>query len=222
MAGDNLKYMHASDPLAISAKAWNAFIDTTRLVQRHGPPHPTPRPERFQAPSSTVILVRNATGGDLDQYAVTTLGDVLIAPADNPDGFQQNLAIKVVAPGDPAAKPIVAILQDPLADGAFGLATILGMTWVKVDVSTDETGWQWANVVSGQTSKLDAAESSGPARIVWKESGLGEKWAIVVLGAPSGAAGGSVEAEEVEVVTSVECSGGSIVTTTASINSVVE
>lgn len=23
MAGDNLKYMHASDPLAISAKAWN-------------------------------------------------------------------------------------------------------------------------------------------------------------------------------------------------------
>ena len=58
-------------------------------------------------------------------------------------------------------------------------AVAVGMTAVKLNIvsSTD----QYADIEVGTTANLKSG-STGAAKIVWKESGTGLKWAIVRLG----------------------------------------
>ena len=77
------------------------------------------------------------------------------------------------------------ILQEPIGAGRMGRGMIMGVTPVRLDVQaeSDET----ASVVTGTTGTLMSG-SDGGARILWKESGTGEKWGIVQC--PTGGAGG--------------------------------
>lgn len=178
MPGDLFQPVRPGDP--ITAETFNLLLGAAR-DSRRGPPVGAAHRRPDSPTKGSQVLVKNGSGSDLLRYSVTILGSVAITPTDNADGFAENLAVSVAAPGSPTAKPVVAILQEPIANGAFGYATILGLTFCKVDVSSGETDWQWADVVSSQTSKLDMKQYNGPARVIWKESGTGEKWALVCL-----------------------------------------
>jgi hypothetical protein len=75
------------------------------------------------------------------------------------------------------------VVQGHLAAGEAREAVLVGPCWAKVDV-TDEAHTQ-ATSIDGDAEKLASATSG--AKILWKEAGTGEKWAVVFLGASSAA-----------------------------------
>ena len=77
------------------------------------------------------------------------------------------------------------ILLEPAADDKIARACIAGAVCVLLDVQDE--GDQWADLIDDEATKL-RSDGTGPARILYKEEGSGEKWAVVRLGssAPAG------------------------------------
>lgn len=81
----------------------------------------------------------------------------------------------------------IAILQEPLADGKIGKAVITGATVAKIEIIDEDH--QYAAYSSNHPSYLKTVDS-GEIKIVWKQSGTGTKWAVILLGAASQTSGG--------------------------------
>ncbi len=144
--------------------------------------------------SSTIVDVLNDSGGDLDEFAVVRLASAAITYDENAAEFKYQPAANVDAPGAATDQDVIGVLLDPLVDGAIGRATILGLTPVLVEVPSGGTAWKWAGATSGETGKLTMQPHPGAARVIDKQSGTGEKWALVCL-MGSGAGDGSFWAE---------------------------
>lgn len=181
MATGNFPDLPRGAPLAkISAehiRGWNvaARAERARGFLPLNPPKTEPK-------NSTIVKIQNKASEDLPQFSVVTLGNPVFNADDNLDEFKQNWCIKANAPSSPATKPVVAVTLDPLKEDAIGRATVLGVTPVQILVGSGETSWEWADVSAGETGHLVMAHYGGPARILWKQSGEGTKWALVLLG----------------------------------------
>lgn len=176
MAGDFLKKVTPGDSLRIPAQAYNAFIDAARahrersLGQGAG--------EDGSRAIHMDLQVRNSTGADQDQFAVVTLGNIVLSPVDNLPLFKERPTFEAVSP---TISGRVAILQEPLKASGIGVARVLGFSVVKIQVI--DAAHQWAKMVAGSPN----LESSfgGALRIIYKEAGTGEKWALVEFPATS-------------------------------------
>lgn len=182
------------EPFRPSASAWNAMAD---FVARHtggvngaGPPFPS------GVVPSLKVLVRNDTGGDLPIRSVLTPTAPVESAIDLPSQVQ---AVPYLAADAPAAEtdPVVVAVE-PIDDGAVGLAVILGLAVVDVDVN--DAGHTFAVPAAGQTLKLESA-AEGQVKILWRDSGAsGTKRAVVLIGAGSG----SGDTNSVDIVTEWE------------------
>jgi hypothetical protein len=102
--------------------------------------------------------------------------------------FQSDPAVVGVLPTTGASGAFVVALE-PIAAGKFGRAAIAGVVQAKLNVLDASHGF--AVPVAGSTSAFESA-TSGPAVILWKDSGTGSgKWCLLRIG--SGASGGSVK-----------------------------
>lgn len=169
------------DPITHSARLHNATIDVIEWAKDRrttGAPPVGGRPG-----SSGIVLVQNNSGADVDRFGVLGISGVIITPTDNEEEFKSNWAVTGSTPaeGDP-----FVVLSEPIAASKIGRAWISGAVIVKVNV-TDADHDHADSAAS--TASLESAES-GPVRILWKESGTGTKWAIVLIG--GGGAGGSL------------------------------
>lgn len=179
MNSAELKKVNSGDKFAPKAADWNAFIDAAVAV-RAGFADQTSNP-LLRTSHNGIIPIQNDTGVDLDQFAVLSLDTLLITPTDNEDEFRHRppvfsgIAIDI-------AKPF-AILQEPIKAGLIGQAMVAGVTPVIIAISDESAAFAELTV-----SGLQSA-ASGIARILWKESGTGTKWAIIHF--PSGGGGGS-------------------------------
>jgi hypothetical protein len=178
MAGDPLEYVNPGDPLSqVQAATWNEFIDSCRRSKM--------RPLRGDIHRgighrhSCLIKVRNTTGGTLAQESVVIFDVPTVLPTNNEGEFLRDLCMDVIAPGTPSDDAVIAILAEPLVNNAIGLAYTVPLAQVKVVVSGGETAWKWAEISSTVTANMVMSESPASARIVWKESGTGTKWAVV-------------------------------------------
>jgi hypothetical protein len=173
------------EPLKISARTWNA-------LQAQLAPHTGGGPHNLLRDTSTVISVVNATGGALDRFAVVAVGDPAITLAAYPDEFPNS---RVYTAETPTATSTFVITQTPLAVGAVGQAVLLGETNCLLAVNDEAHSHAKPGT---STTDLDTADS-GPAVILWKESGTGSgKKAKVLL---TGQAGGGSDVSLVETDT---------------------
>jgi len=76
-----------------------------------------------------------------------------------------------------AGKPI-AVLQEPVANGACGRAVVAGMTVVQLDVQN--AAHVYCHEVASDTAKLQT-DSWGSARILYRAGTSGTQWGVVVL-----------------------------------------
>lgn len=132
---------------------------------------------------SVRVLVRNDTSAALSVFDVVKLGDPVQTISDDASAvlFSAMPAFKGTAPS--ATTDQFGILEEPIAYPgggryAFGRAVVQGVVPVKIQVS--DSGHGYATPSGSYTDRL-ASASTGPARILWKESGTGEKWAVVNL-----------------------------------------
>ncbi|MBA2480904.1 MAG: hypothetical protein H0V44_09590, partial [Planctomycetes bacterium] len=171
-------------PLRMTAEAFNAFVDAAQAHQAGG--------QGFGAAGTAltrqagIVPVRNDSGVDQDRFAILGIDDVLITPGDNLAAFQERVSFSAILPDADVHAQRFCILQDPIAAGSLGRALIAGITPARLAVQADDDAV--AAVVTGDSARLETG-SDGGARILWKESGVGDRWAVVQIPA-GGSAGG--------------------------------
>ena len=179
-----MKKVATGEKFQVKASTWNSFIDAaahhknTQLKLGSG---------ALRSNSKTgIILVRNDSGSLLEQFMPVVLDDLIIQP-DNEEKEQEFKSRIPVFSGrkvsaDNKDKPFT-ILQVPLESEKIGKALLQGITPAKVNIGNE----------SHEYAKLDAtglvSACNGIGRILWKESGTGEKWVLLQLG--GGGSGGN-------------------------------
>ncbi len=181
----DLQKVQSGEKFAPKAADYNAFIDAAlanRMNQTRGVSGKLQRNL-----SGGIIPVRNDTGADQNLFAVLSLSTILITPTDNLNefSFRPNLFSGVALASGNLSNPFV-IMQEPLKNASIGSGMVVGATPAQITVSDESHGF----AILATTGLVSAA--SGIARILWKESGTGAKWAVISL--PSSAGGGSSSA----------------------------
>ena len=170
--------VRTGDPLRISADNWNLLADMANAFGRSQGAFLASPSRGLLNPS--VALIRNDSGSDLDRFEVLGITGVIINRNDNEEQFESNFAFTGDTPDIDDHSAGFAVVQEPISDGDIGLCVVNGLTPVRVDMnaSTD----LWAEVKDNDRTELDSSSDSGSARIVYKESGTGTRWAVANLG----------------------------------------
>lgn len=177
----------SGDRLRISASDWNAVLDLARNEQARKLGAGGGSRTLDAVRPSVVVLVSNDSGSDAEQGYVLAVTDALLDPAGSPGDF---LARPLLAGDTPAATddPFVVLLE-PIEDGAVGRAAVAGLAICQVNVTS--TGHDYATPTAADAAKLTSG-ASGPARILWKETGsTGTQACVVLLGEGAASGGGS-------------------------------
>jgi hypothetical protein len=179
-----MKKVQSGDPLVIPAGTFNTFVDAARDFQQR-------QRSQQQRPCSSftdrsTVLLRNDSGAGRSRFSVLEVDGVVIGPGDNLESFQNTPAVTGVTPTEDHAGRF-AILLDPIEAGEIGRALLAGVCPCQVDVTDEEH--RYAAPTDGDASKLTSAES-GPAHLLWADTGTGTKWCLVRLGGPAPTAGG--------------------------------
>ena len=175
--GDHLKKVQSGDPLKIPAATFNTFIDAARDFQAR-----TSNRGRNVEPGfrrSGIVPVKNASGTDCGRFSVLGIDSPVFTPPEGLESFQNQVVLVGATPSESAHAGGFVILLEPIADCEIGMACVDGVVPVQVDVT--DTEHEYADLDDGQTGWL-ASGISGSARILWKETGTGLKWAVVRLG----------------------------------------
>jgi hypothetical protein len=128
-------------------------------------------------------MIYNNTGSDQSICAVVGIDEPYVTPDDNLSGFKSRFILKGVVPDEDDHAQKFAILREPIPAGEVGRGVIVGTTPVLMQV--EDEGDTSGTVIDGDTSKLISG-NGGFANILWKQSGTGDKWAIVRLAGSGG------------------------------------
>jgi len=175
--GDPFRKAISGQPLRVPARTWNAFLEAARS---HRDRQEDLGREARPLGDSGIVLVKNATGSDVGRFSVLGIDGVLITPEDNEAEFLSRTALTGVTPTTDHRGRFVVLLE-PLRGGVLGRAVVTGPAPVQINVNHEDHGW--ADVKEGDATQLESART-GAALVLWKESGTGTKWAVVLLGAP--------------------------------------
>lgn len=166
------------DRAVLQAEAWNAMLDAARAARAarfsggRGDP-------LLDARQSGIVPVKNGTGSTVARFGVLKLSSALISPTDNLAEFQRRPMFLGAAPA--ADTDSVCVVLEPIAAGKIGLAVASGVTVANLSVS--DASHEYAAPAAGVTATL-ASATSGPAKILYKQSGTGTKWGIVQINGP--------------------------------------
>jgi hypothetical protein len=181
--GDPLKKVQPGQRLHIPAEAYNAFVDAA--LREKSRRHDSDQQSIASQLQPGLITVRNQTGLQQNRFSILQLTTPIVDPVNNLQQFKNAVTFYGIVPAEPLEKKTVAILIEPLDINAIGRAAIITPTPVQIDVVDAED--QFAEPVDATTANLQSG-STGRFRIIWKESGTGLKWAVVMLsGGPGGA-----------------------------------
>lgn len=183
--GDSLKKAQAGQALQIPAEAYNAFLDAVRFVKEHR--HDVGQDASDPLRQSGIIKVRNKSGAARERFDLLMIDEPIISPADNLQQFKNQVTFEGYEPGEKALptddkEPVLCrrfvILLEPSPVDGIGRATLAGASVARVDVIRESD--RYAELETSNSSSLRSSPF-GSTRILWKESGLGLKWAVVRL-----------------------------------------
>jgi len=166
-----------SDYFHCGAGDWNAFARAANAhLAGEGMAAPPPVPILRNA---SIVRVENVSGSDVSRFGVLGIDGVTITPTDNADEFKARPCVEGYTPDIDEHRGRYVVTVEPIAAGEIGKAVVAGLAVVGVLVLDEDH--RWAEMYDGVTVSLISA-ATGSARILWKESGVGLKWALVRLG----------------------------------------
>jgi hypothetical protein len=132
-------------------------------------------PRRLLAEPALPVRVFNDTGVDLEPYWVMGIKEQVFT-ADADDMRRRVLEVEVPT-ADQLGRFVILVDAIPgVAEKGIGWAWLCGVVQVPVTFRNETD--IWADCKDGETDYLQSA-GRGTARILWKESGTGLKWAVV-------------------------------------------
>ncbi len=178
----DLQKLEAGKPLAIHADTFNTMVDAAKLTLRTGQKTGAGQPTSKPMEPSRIRLV-NASGGDRQRFDVLAVATPAIGPGDNLAQFSREILPQGVLPHEVSHYGKFAVLLNPIAEGAIGLAVVDGEVPCRVSIGNRDH--QYADVDHLNPSALKSC-SFGSAQIIWKQHPglLGEMLCIVRIGNP--------------------------------------
>ena len=179
----DLKKVSSGEKLKIPASTYNVFIDTAQDYLKRQ--NRQTGGDSGAALQTKFVLVKNTTASAVNRFGVLGISNSELSVSEN--YFKQNIILTGVAPSATNhSSGRFVILHEPIAANGVGKAYINGHCQVQINVT--DAGHTFCDVKDGDSAMLQSA-NSGPAVIIWKESGTGTKWAIIRFGGSGG--GGS-------------------------------
>ncbi len=179
--GDMFRKVRSGSPLRIPAAAYNAFVDAAvDLRRRERTANAGPALEPAQR---GIVLVRNDSDDEIEPYHALAITGVLVQPdsEDQERTFHSRTPLTAeVATEDSPSLSFVLALQ-PIKPGDLGRCVLTGVTPARVFI-TNETD---TTCELAPEETVLASTPMGGIPILWKEEGVGEKWAVIEMGQPS-------------------------------------
>lgn len=175
MAGDAFKKVLAGQKLQIPAAAYNAFLEQAR-----------PAKAEFGAEARGSrgwpwVRVKNTSGAARARFSILGIDTPIVTPTANLGEFKRGVALKGITPTTASHTAKFVVLDEPLANNKTGWAIAAGPAICKVTGAAQS----FAEVTNSDATKLTMS-ATGSARVLWAESGTGERWAVVRLGEAAG------------------------------------
>lgn len=197
---DPLKKVKPGENVTFGAEAWNAFVDAARDFKQRRQFGVGEKADDLRNPA--IIKVRNISGDAVGYNAVLSIDGQapLILPSNNLSEFRRQTMMEGAAPA--GAGEIFCVTKEPIPDGKIGRAYVAGAVSVQIDVSDE--AHTFATTEAANTDTLVSSADTG-APILWKESGTGTVWALILL--PVGG-GSSASVFAIKLVDGVAGDGG--------------
>ncbi|MCX7428918.1 MAG: hypothetical protein NTW96_25235 [Planctomycetia bacterium] len=170
------------DPVKIPAPAYNAWCDAAEAFRAGNQGFTTPT--AGDRPDYTRVKVRNDSGADRSRFDVLGVSGPLFTPTENLAEFLRAPKLIGALPDADTHAGRFVILLEPLPAGKIGWALAAGVVPVTVNMVTADD--KFADVTDAQAGYLTSG-AEGAARILWADTGTGQKRAVVLLGATGGA-----------------------------------
>ena len=179
--GDAFRKVRSGQPLAIPAPAYNAFIDAA-VAERRRERDRGGGPLAESVPRG-LVLVRNDADETIEPYHALAITGVLVVPDENDQ--ERTFHSRTPLTGEVAAeeaRPLSFVLTtQPIEPGQLGRCVLTGVTPARVYIANElDTTCELAPEETILTST-----PMGGVPILWKEEGVGEKWAVIEMGRPS-------------------------------------
>lgn len=187
---DPYRKVQRGQRLSVSARVYNHAVDLFRQGEDGGA-----AAGGLRTAQTGIVLVKNGIGANLGRFSVLGIDGPLFMPDVDGDDFQRAAAFSGVTPAEEHEGKFV-VLAEPLDVDQIGRAYVAGCFPAMVNVIAEAD--EFADVNPGVTTSLKST-SSGAAKIIWKESGTGEKLAIVLVGGGGGGGGESIGSEQEQV-----------------------
>jgi len=155
------------------ASLWNSFIDS--LASRGG----GQAASQYGDLAPGVVWIRNDSGANRSRFEILGLGAPIWSPTDNLTAFKNSLEFQGESPTFADYFGKFVVLLESIPSGRIGRGLVQGVCNVQVDVQ--DADHEYADLNGTATDTLRSF-TAGSARILWKESGTGDKWARVLLG----------------------------------------
>lgn len=193
---DAYRKVQPGQPLDISAKAWNALMDSLQTNRGF-----VAAPDGIEM-ARNIVLIKNISGHTVERFHVLGIDGVAILPATGVTGvtaptgmigktmdFARRPILTGVTPGASHADKFVVMLE-PVRDQAVGQAAIGGVFACKVELKNGNH--KYAKAKTGDRTQLESTSKCAPIRLVWVEGaptgGIGptaptgqNKWAVGVM-----------------------------------------
>ena len=152
------------------------------------------------ATSPTTALARNTGEVGIARYGAVICSAPIVQPEDNEAEWASRLAVDCASPGAEEIDPWawVAIATAPIGPGKIGRVCVSGAVPAIVEVTNVEHHFA---IAAPEEDFLQSADG-GPVRILWKESGVGVRKAIVAVNA--GIVTGAVASGQIVSATDAE------------------
>lgn len=165
----------------------HAAIDKINLLETKLKQIPDPRSKKDKV-NPVFPMAINGTGEDLGEaFSIVSYEEPFVAPDASPSDYAPRFFMDTAYTANvPDGTKRWGVYNIPVRADGVAPIIIQGIAHVKIEV-TDETHI-YAKEIVGDVTKLASSMdgTTGAATILWKESGLGLKWASILLGRADG------------------------------------
>lgn len=171
----------SGDTLSIPSATWNGLLDMLAAFRASGG---TKQPvKQASAHAADVVLVKNATGGNVEQFRALAIRSVVITPAVNEPEFKRRVLMSGTTPVT-ADAGYWGVLLDSLTSNQIGRIVVSGVTVCRINLA--DTTHQFAEIANA--SVIPTSAVTGLAQLIWVAGGVGtasatgEQWAVIRIG----------------------------------------